>query len=473
MTKKTIDARGKVFRDPVHELIRIESGDDFILDLINAPEFQRLRRIRQLGVSSFTYPGAEHTRFAHSIGVFNFAQRILAVLQSRYADDATALKLLKENAKVVKAAALLHDVGHGPFSHMIERAFPAIADHEKKTVSLIRDTGSLPERLKSHGIDPVAVASLIQKTTPHRFLVDIVSSQLDADRMDYILRDALSTGVKYGSFDAEWVLNSMCLGTEAGVAGEAEMGKPENWRLCLEDRRGVYSAEQIVMARMHMSFQVYYHRATRGWEAHMLCLLQLAAKHAKAGELPVGTSPVVEAFLAKEGKLDGDDWLFFDESAMESSLQAWARGEGAVKKLAELSRAFLLREKMFLSANVGKLQFKQILSLTKELNAAGTENIDWLYDDAKFNAYKDFGAGFRGSEKDQKKEAESTSAILISDGNLTSMARPIESTSQVLQALGDNPQGTRESVSRIYARKELFSSEQIGKLLVQLGIKPQ
>lgn len=470
MSFKPIDTRGKVFRDPVHELIRIETGDDFILDLINAPEFQRLRRIRQLGVSSFTYPGAEHTRFAHSLGVFNFAQRILSVLQRRYAKDPTALDLLHANAKVVKAAALLHDVGHGPFSHMIERAFPAIADHEKKTVALIRDTGSIPERLNRHGIDPVAVASLIQKTTPHRFLVDIVSSQLDADRMDYILRDALSTGVKYGSFDAEWVLNSMCLGTEAGVA---EIGKPENWRLCLEDRRGVYSAEQIVMARMHMSFQVYYHRVTRGWEAHMLCLLQLAAKHAKAGEIPAGTSPVVEAFLTKEGKLDGDDWLFFDESALESSLQAWARGDGAYKKLADLSRAFLLREKVFLSVNVGKLQIKQVLALIKELSAAGDENIDWLHDDAKFTAYKDFGAGFRGSEKDQKKEAESTSAILISDGDLASMARPIESTSQVLQALGDNPQGTRESVSRIFARKELFSSEQIGKLLVQFGIKAQ
>src|SRR5438105_2703554 len=125
-----ITSRGKVFRDPLHGLIRLDVGEDLILDLINSAEFQRLRRVRQLGVSSMTYPGAEHTRFAHSLGVFHFAKQIIAVLQRRYRNDSTVRGLLDDNALVVEAAALLHDIGHGPFSHLIERAFPTVADHE-------------------------------------------------------------------------------------------------------------------------------------------------------------------------------------------------------------------------------------------------------------------------------------------------------------------------------------------------------
>lgn len=145
-----IGPRGKVFRDPVHGLIRIEGGDEFIIDLINTPEFQRLRRVRQLGVSSFTYPGAEHTRFAHSLGVFNFAQRIVASLQRRYAGEKELTLVLDDQRRNVLAAALLHDVGHGPFSHMIERAFERSADHEKKTVALIQDGGAITDCLEAH-----------------------------------------------------------------------------------------------------------------------------------------------------------------------------------------------------------------------------------------------------------------------------------------------------------------------------------
>src|SRR5205814_7525093 len=115
---KPIGPSGKVIRDAVHGLIRIEPGEEVLLDLINTPEFQRLRRVRQLGVSSMTYPGAEHSRFTHSLGVMNFAQRILSSLLHRYRKDSGATDLLQVHAQTVKAAALLHDVGHGPFSHM-------------------------------------------------------------------------------------------------------------------------------------------------------------------------------------------------------------------------------------------------------------------------------------------------------------------------------------------------------------------
>ena len=121
--------------------------------------------------------------------------------------------------------------------------------------------------------------------------------------MDYILRDSISIGVEYGSFDSQWVLNSICLGLEPSP--EKGTG-PEFLRLCLEEKRGIPSAEQLVMARMHMSFQVYYHRVTRGWEAHLLCLLRLASELAKDDKLPPSTPSNVAKFLRSDGLLDGD-----------------------------------------------------------------------------------------------------------------------------------------------------------------------
>jgi HD superfamily phosphohydrolase len=461
-----ISPRGKVFRDPVHGLIRIEAGDEYALDLINTPEFQRLRRIRQLGVSSFTYPGAEHTRFAHSLGVFNFAQQIVSSLQRRYSDEKALLEVLTAQRRNVLAAALLHDVGHGPFSHMIERAFEKSADHEKKTVSLIQDGGAITDCLKTHKIDPKAVANFIRKTSEYRFLVDVVSSQLDADRMDYILRDALNTGVEYGVFDSEWILNSLCLGGEPGLASPPKM---QELRLCLEDRRGLYSAEQLVMARMHMSYQVYYHRTTRGWEAPLLCLLKLAAELAKKKVLPVGTSPNLNQFLCAEGALTGDDWLWFDESSIEASLHAWAGAKEVSQDLADYSRSFLLRQKLFHFCELGDLGITKTVRLISGLNPAGRNGVDWMLDDPKFTSYKDFDSGFRGNTLKKDAAAVSTSAILISSGDLQSNAQPAELASVVLGALGDNPQGNKTSLSRLYYHKKIEKEVEIA--LESVGLK--
>jgi hypothetical protein len=124
--------------------------------------------------------------------------------------------------------------------------------------------------------------------------------------MDYILRDALTTGVKYGAYDAEWLLNSLCIGKEPGLAGTAN---ERQWRLCLDERRGLYSAEQFVIARMHMSLQVYFHRATRGWEAHLLCLFGIAVNLAKRSRLPKQTPEVVARFFERGGDVTHQDFL--------------------------------------------------------------------------------------------------------------------------------------------------------------------
>ncbi len=255
---------GKIFRDPVHRLIRIAPGDGFILDLIDTPELQRLRRVRQLGVSWLTYHGAEHSRFTHSLGVFNFAGRMIQSLQSRYDHSHEVFKLLDKHSRAIKAAALIHDIGHLPFSHMLERASGGF-HHEAMTIGLVLQTGTkVNDVLKEHGISAKDVASIIRKDFSEGLAVDIVSSQLDADRMDYLLRDSYCTGVGYGEFDPDWLLHSMCA---ARVAGGS-------LKLCLDRRRGLYAAERFIIARLHMYQQVYMHRVTRGFEILVLNLFK-------------------------------------------------------------------------------------------------------------------------------------------------------------------------------------------------------
>jgi uncharacterized protein len=465
LSLKPIGSAGKVIRDPVHGLIRIEPEDEVLLRLIDTPEFQRLRRVRQLGVSNLTYPGAEHSRFTHSLGVLNFAQRILDSLRHRYRKDAAVSDLLNQHALTVKAAALLHDLGHGPFSHLAERAFGAIGNHEEKTIALITGAkSSICGVLGQHSLNPNDVADIIRKTSEQRLLVDIVSSQLDADRMDYILRDALATGVKYGTFDSEWLLNCLCIGTEPGLPKATTQSQ---WRLCLDEKRGLYSAEQLIIARMHMSLQVYFHKATRGWEAHLLCLFNLAAVLAKQKQLPSGTPEIAEHFFKTRGMLADDEFLLFDEASILGALQVWARATAKKHQpLAEFARGFLRREKSFLCQELKPLGFTKSTNLEQDLTKHGQKGMDWLLDEIPFNSYKDFGAVFRKPKYIEKEEEEaeiSTSAILLASGELAAQSKPVESNSMLFQTLG---QKAVEPVTRLYYQRHM--EEAVRKILGHL-----
>ena len=279
--------RSKVFRDAVHGLISLDSDRDLLLGLIDTPEFQRLRRVRQLGVSNLTYPGAEHTRFAHSLGVLHIAIRILETLRRRHGNDDSIKSWLNGKGKIVKAAALLHDLGHGPFSHMIERAFGAHGRHEEISKRMIDDpeSGVFKVLIQHMGRSEVQDVKNLLDFHECPFLHDIVSGSLDADRMDYLLRDSHFTGVAYGSYDIEWVLNSFCLGLEPNPDTPAN---PPKFRLCLDKKRGLHAAEQMIIARLHMTMQVYAHKTTRMWEAHLLILFAEATRLAATNALPGG-----------------------------------------------------------------------------------------------------------------------------------------------------------------------------------------
>lgn len=248
----------KVFRDPVHNLIAFDDtpGDRLLLDLINTREVQRLRRIKQMGVSELVFPGANHSRFAHSLGVLHTARLFLDQLgQGR--------DLPAEQRALVCCAALLHDVGHGPFSHVFEQVTGQ--RHEAYTRAIILDSQTevhrclkafdrlLPERLALFFDD----ADDDEGRTP-AYLKRIVSGQLDADRCDYLLRDSHATGTNYGDFDLAWMLAQLRAG-------------PDRRGFYLT-RKGLAAAETYLFARYHMYRTVYFHKTGRAAEV-MLKLL--------------------------------------------------------------------------------------------------------------------------------------------------------------------------------------------------------
>ncbi|MEP0841842.1 MAG: HD domain-containing protein [Phycisphaerae bacterium] len=256
----------KVIRDPVHNIIPFEDTvcDRLLLDLVNTKEFQRLRRIKQLGMADLVFPGANHSRFAHCIGVMHVARRIMDRVERQ-----NGAKISDDQRTVVLVAALLHDVGHGPFSHAFEKVTGQ--RHENRTVEIIQseDTeigktlrgfdGQLPDRLAVFFDEDIDAAKQQTAEVPE-FLTQIVTSQLDADRFDYLLRDSYATGTDYGRFDLDWLL--LQLGFDGG-RGRFVVG-----------RKGMDAVESYVFARYHMYRSVYFHKTVRAAEVMVRLVLQ-------------------------------------------------------------------------------------------------------------------------------------------------------------------------------------------------------
>ncbi len=230
----------KVFKDPVHRYVHVR--EKLIWDLINSREFQRLRRIKQLGTSYLTFHGGEHSRFNHSLGVYEIMRRILETFEGR-------ANLSREERLLCMCAALLHDVGHGPFSHSFEKVFRF--HHEDWTKAILLGDTQINSILRTMGDHfPQSVAEVISKTHDNKLIVSLISSQIDADRMDYLLRDAYYTGVNYGNFDIERILRVMRPHEDGAVIKYS----------------GMHAVEDYIMSRYQMYWQVYFHPVTRSAE---------------------------------------------------------------------------------------------------------------------------------------------------------------------------------------------------------------
>lgn len=239
----------KVLRDPIHGYIHVDLK--VVWDCINTKEMQRLRRIHQLGGDFQVYHTAEHSRFSHSLGVYEIVRRMV------YEIDQLREVLSDYEKAVVMLAGLLHDIGHGPFSH----AFEGISTykHEEYTVKIIMENSEIHQILAACDARlPEDVASIIQYRHAKECMNQLVSGQLDADRMDYLLRDAYFTGTSYGKFDLERILRTI---------------RVKNGRIVVK-ASGIHSVEDYIMARYHMYWQVYLHPVARSYETLLSILFR-------------------------------------------------------------------------------------------------------------------------------------------------------------------------------------------------------
>jgi HD superfamily phosphohydrolase len=311
----------KVLRDPVHSYIHINR--QVIYDLLNAKEFQRLRRIKQLGPASYVFPGATHTRFEHNLGVYELTRRICETFDRKYPSQRPGDGLWDPNNDLlVECAALLHDLGHGPYSHTFEHIFGT--NHEKMGQQIMLDQNTeINAALRKVGPNfPEQVASVIAKTYPNPQVVKLISSQADADRMDYLLRDAYFTGVSYGAFDLYRLLRVI---------------RPYADGICFENR-GMHAVEDYVVSRYQMYQQVYFHPASRGMEVVLQHLLMRAKYVFNHHTLPV--SPQLAAFLKDDWTLN--DYLQLDDGVMETNFLLWTDNPDPI--LADLAKRYLYRK---------------------------------------------------------------------------------------------------------------------------------
>jgi hypothetical protein len=313
----------RLYRDPVHNIIALSlarADDALLVQLIDTPEFQRLRYIKQLGLALYTYQGAEHSRFTHSLGVMHVMTRVLDLLGRRH-------EISAEARVVARAAAMLHDIGHGPFSHVVEKILKL--HHEQWTARIIADPATeVHQRLAQYDAAlPEKVIAAIEHRYRPAFVGQLVSSQLDADRLDYLLRDSLMTGAKYGNYDLEWILHSLEIDHEHDRIYVAA--------------NGLYAVEEYLQARFYMFRQVYFHRALRSAEAVLLSALRRAVELAREGGLQfVLAGSVMERVLRGE-ELSVSDYLCFDDHDVMFHLKQWMREPDAI--LRDLSQRFIKR----------------------------------------------------------------------------------------------------------------------------------
>ena len=348
--------REKVFRDPIHGTIIVDN--QIILDLIDTPEFQRLRRIKQLGTSSMTFHGAEHSRFGHCLGVYEITRRICNLFQRNYPQQAPQDGLWNDQERpVALCAALLHDLGHGPYSHTFEHIFHT--DHEQITRRIITSESTNINRiLRRVGNDfPQKVASVIDHTYQNPQVVQMISSQVDADRMDYLQRDSYYTGTNYGKFDLDRVLHMM-RPVKDGIAFEIN---------------GMHAVEDYILSRLQMYLQVYFHPVSRSMEVildHLLMRAKWLYQHPSQYQ-PEFMPRLLMPFF--NGHYDLNDYLTLDDSVLTTYFIHWMNSSDKI--LSDLAQRFINR-RPFKSA-VYDQQTRFMLPKLRELITTAGFDVDY------------------------------------------------------------------------------------------------
>ena len=346
----------KVFNDPIYGFISIPGT--FIFDLIEHPWFQRLRRIRQLGLTSYVYPGALHTRFHHALGAMYLMGSCLEVLRSK------GQPISPEEAEAATIAILLHDIGHGPFSHALEGwLVPEVAHEEISWAFMQKLNGEFNGKLS-------LALEIFRGTYPKKFLHYLVSSQLDMDRLDYLKRDSFFTGVSEGTVNSDRIITMLRIVNDQLVV----------------DAKGIYSIEKFIIARRLMYWQVYLHKTVISAEQLLLKIMQRARWLCnKGGKL--FCPPHLEVFLAGNirgaAALENNEILHsfasLDDDDIFVSIKQWQNCEDRI--LSTLSRNLVNRH--LFKTEIAKFPFspdvinKHKERVKNEMNFSGDE-IDYF-----------------------------------------------------------------------------------------------
>jgi len=308
----------KIINDPVFGFINIPN--DFIYDIIQHPYFQRLNRIKQLGLSSFVYPGAQHTRMQHSLGAMHLTGEAITQLRQQ-GHEITPLE-----AEAVRVCILLHDIGHGPFSHALEHSLVSGISHEEISLLMMQKLN-----VEFEGKLDIAI-EIFTKKYPKKFLHQLVSSQLDMDRLDYLSRDSFFSGVSEGIIGAARIIKMLNIHNDQLVV----------------DAKGIYSIEKFLVARRLMYWQVYLHKTSVAAEKMLVNILKRAKELAANGVL-LFASPALSYFLyAKVNKHNMTDsneslenFALLDDSDLVCAIKVWGNHPDIV--LSTLSKDFTNR----------------------------------------------------------------------------------------------------------------------------------
>lgn len=335
-----------LLRDPVHGLIAFEHEEtSIVVRLLATPEVQRLRRIRQLGLTSLAFPGAEHTRFAHALGAAHVMKLFVARMRQLHEDLPFWQRLTSERARDAYAAALLHDIGHGPLSHLFEDAIA----HTRRVVAQRRgelgpeDDGPSAGRARRHedwteqilmdpstGVHqalvrddpelPRRVVGLIHGEHPLPYLARAVSGTFDVDRCDYLLRDAHATGVGYGQYDLPWLLSTLRFGDIPSIGEAPPEGRAPG--LAIDGRKGLSAIESFILARLFMFQQVYFHKSTRAAE-WMIRMILTRAMHLLQDGSRLERVPAALASVAAGETPSLGAYLELDDQLLLETLNGW------------------------------------------------------------------------------------------------------------------------------------------------------
>jgi uncharacterized protein len=324
-----------ILRDPVHGLVSFESEEESIIPaLLEARELQRLRRVRQTGLASLAYPGADHTRFAHAIGSACVMTRLIRRLRAIHESLPYWQRMTTERARDALAAALLHDVGHGPFSHLFEQVLPQARRHEAWTSEIVLDPSTDVNRIlkRFDATLPERVANLVQGKHELTFLAKAVSGTFDVDRCDYLLRDAHATGVSYGSFDLDWLLRSLRFGVPSNGAAPP---------LAIDGAKGIPAIESFLLARLFMFQQVYFHKTERASEWMLSRILERVGRLTQDG-VRLGATPPAVSDIAVNGQTTLGEYLKLDDATLWVALASWCDASDPV--LSDLCSRFYRRD---------------------------------------------------------------------------------------------------------------------------------